>query len=61
MRKLARNGKCTLCGDMSEQYISLYPTARFRYLANLQVLGLMEVDDPLASWNDSKFQVFAQC
>ena len=55
MRKLACNGKCALCGDMSEheQYISLDPTARSRYLAKL---GLTEVDDPLALWNDSKFK-----
>ena len=45
-RMLACNGKCALCGDMSEQYISLDPTARSRYLAKLQVLGLTEVDDP---------------
>ena len=47
---------CALCGDMSEQYISLDPTARSRYLANLQILGLTEVDNPLASWNNSKFK-----
>ena len=47
-RKLACNVKCALCGDMSEQYISLDPTARSRYLAKLQVLGLTEVEDPLA-------------
>jgi len=38
--KLACNGKCALCGDMSEQYIRLDPTARSRYLAKVQVLGL---------------------
>ena len=35
MRKLACNGKCALCGDMSEQYISLDPTARSRYFRYL--------------------------
>ena len=39
-RKLACNGKCALCGDMSEQYICLDPTARSRSLAKVQVLGL---------------------
>ena len=36
-RKLACNGKCALCGDMSEhkQYISLDPTARSRYFRYL--------------------------
>ena len=43
-RKLACNVKCALCGDMSEQYISLDPTARSRYLAKLQVLGLTEIE-----------------
>ena len=35
MRKLVCNGKCALCGDMSEQYISLDPTARSRYFRYL--------------------------
>ena len=56
-RKLACNGKCALCGDMSEQYISLDPSARSRYLAKLQVLVLTEVDYTFASWNDSKFKL----
>ena len=38
---------------MSEQ--SLDPATRARYLAKLQTLGLMEADDPLAAWNNSKF------
>ena len=47
---------------MSEQYISLDPTARSRYLANLQVVGLTKVDDPLASCSGTivSSSVFAQ-
>ena len=41
---------------MSEQYKSLDPAARARYLAKLQVLGLKEADDPFATWNNSKFE-----
>ena len=59
-RMLACNSKCALCEDMSEQYISLDPTARSRYLAKLQVL--MEVDDPLALWNDKcLYPVLSTC
>ena len=60
MRKLACNGKCALCGDMSEKYVSLDPTARFRYLANLQVLGLTEVDDLWLRGTIVSSSVFAQ-
>ena len=41
---------------MSEQYKSLDPAARARYLAKFQVLGLKEADDPFATWNNSKFE-----
>ena len=41
---------------MSEQYKSLDPAARARYLAKLQVLGLKEADDRFATWNNSKFE-----
>ena len=41
---------------MSEEYQSLDPAARARYLAKLQVLGLKEDDDPFATWNDSRFE-----
>ena len=34
---------------MSEEYQSLDPAARARYLAKLQVLGLKEDDDPFAN------------
>ena len=41
---------------MSEEYQSLDPAARARYLAKLQVLGLKEDDDSFATWNDSRFE-----
>ena len=46
----------TLLLELSEQYKSLDPAARARYLAKLQVLGLKEADDPFATWNNSKFE-----
>lgn len=30
-------------------------TARYMYLAKLDILGLKEMDDPYASWNEAKF------
>ena len=41
---------------MSNTNESLDPTARARYLAKLQVLGLKEAHDPFATWNNSKFE-----
>ena len=45
---------------MSEEYQSLDPAARARYLAKLQVLGLKEDDDPFATRNDSRFEELMQ-
>ena len=44
---------------MSEQYKFLARAAR--YLSKLQVLGLLEVDDPFAAWNNSKFEDMCLC
>ena len=42
--------------EKCEQYKSLDPSARVRYLVKLLVLGPKDADDPFAAWNDSKFE-----
>ena len=54
--KLVCNSKYALRGDMSEQYKSCNLTARSRYLAKLQVVGLK--DDSFAVWNNSNFKIY---
>ena len=40
---------------MSDYFKALDPVARRRYAEKLQLLGMVEQDDPYAPWNEEKF------